>query len=184
MGGTLQDEGLEAPHLPTAYLRGLRPLPVGSAPPPERHARRPGELRCRSTRRPLGLTGTSPRSHRSSRSCALPRASLLLTGLTAAAGTAAACRRETSPAWLPPTPSHQIGSGRASGRPPTFPRPRAAADLPESGHPRRRPTPGTQLRIPESSQGLPMQSEDLPVRKPKLLRSPVQKETSIVFTNC
>jgi hypothetical protein len=106
-------------------------------------------------RRPLDLPNTSPRSQRSSKPCALPRASLSLAGRPAAAGTAAARRRGPSPALFPHIPSHQIRSRRAGGRSPSFPRPRAVADSPESGHPRRRPTPGTQLRIPESSQGLP-----------------------------
>jgi hypothetical protein len=124
-------------------VRPRRPSPRAS---PSRHARRPDELRFHSTRRPLGLPSTSPRPHRSSKSYALPCTSLLLARLPAAAGTAAARRREPSPALLPPIPSHQIGSRRAGGRSPTFPWPRAAADSPESSHLHRRPTPGTQLR--------------------------------------
>jgi hypothetical protein len=129
--------------------------PTTSTSPPSRHARRLNELRFHSTRRPLGLPGASLKPHRSSQSCALPRAPLFLAGRPAAAGTAAARRRGPSLAQLPPIPSHQIGRRRAGSCSPSFPRPRAAADSPESGHPRRRPTPGTQLRIPETFQGLP-----------------------------
>jgi hypothetical protein len=107
----------------------------------------------RSTRRPLGLPSTSPRSHRSSKHCVLPRSSLLLTRLPAAAGTAAVHRREPSPALLPPIPGHQIRSDRAGGRSPTFPRPRAAADSPESGHPRRRPNQGLNCESPNLPRG-------------------------------
>jgi hypothetical protein len=84
-----------------------------------------------STRRPLGLPSTSPRPHRSSKHCALPHTSLLLTGLLAAADTTAARRREPSPVLLPPIAGHQIGSGRAGCRPPTFPWPRPATSSPK-----------------------------------------------------
>jgi hypothetical protein len=54
----------------------------------------------------------------------------------------------------PPIPGHQIGSGRAGGRPLTFPQPRAAADSPESGHPLRQLAQGLNCESPNLPRGL------------------------------
>jgi hypothetical protein len=137
---------------PSSRLTRAHDLPALRAPPSRHGRHRASSCSC-SLPQPLGLPITSPRPHRRSKYRALPRTSLLLTRMLAAADTAAAHRRAPFPALLQPIPCHQIGSGRASGRPPTFPRPRAAADSPESGHPRRRPDLGLNCESPNLPRG-------------------------------
>jgi hypothetical protein len=120
-----------------------------------------------SSLRPLGLSNTLPTPHRSSKHRALPRTSLHIAGVLAATDTAAARHRARSPELFTPNPRPPIGYVRACGRPPPFPRPRATASSPESGHPRRRPALGPHCKkgfLPGAS----MQRKDLPVRKSKL----------------